>query len=165
MRQVFELLDPDQFAGAVPVIRTGQRTAPRADAGAGRLHQEAGQVDQLAAAKRFAARPDRRCGRNKMEIGGVRNDFASRDWRLMLPFIPKEARALTDLQLIKDCPVRHSPPPDGEIDRDEGSLMIVAVDLAMQDAGIKGEASERLQAKSTALKWLIVSSNRCLLRV
>ena len=100
-----------------------------------------------------------------MEIGGVRNDFASRDWRLMLPFVPKEARALADLQLIKDCLVRHGPPPDGEIDRDEGSLMIVAVDLAVQDAGIKGEASERLEAKGTALKWLIVCSNRCLLRV
>ena len=100
-----------------------------------------------------------------MKIGRVGNDLLTRDRRLALPFIPKETRALADLEPIEHCLVRHRSPANCKIDWGERGLTIVAIDFAMQHARLQGKMGQRLEMECTVRKRLVFRRDRGLLRI
>ena len=80
-----------------------------------------------------------------MHVRAVRNDFFFCDRRRHFVFEPIEAHALRDGDLIKHALVRHWPPAERKIDRNECGLMIPAINFSVEHARINGEMGQRFQ--------------------
>ena len=105
-------------------------------------------MNERAGAQRFASRCNFFRRRNHVHVRAVRNDLLFCDRRRHFILEPIEAHALRDGDLIKHALIRHRPPAERKIDRNERGLVIPAINLSVEYARINCEMSQRFQIEN-----------------